>query len=129
MLFDCTEDEILKRDIDWCNDISRVCLVMLKCLNIPCRIVHLVNINKAFNGHVVCEAYYENHYGMVYTLNGIVCYYKRQLDVYELLNNKDGLSKFNINYLKDYTHVSINEYNLCDKNYNYNISKPNTYYL
>lgn len=53
MLFGGTEKEILTRGTDWCADMARVGAVLLDCLGIPSRIVHLANLNKAYNGHVV----------------------------------------------------------------------------
>ena len=59
MLFGGTEEEILEQGTDWCADMARVGAVLLQCLGIPCRIIHLANLEKAYNGHVVGEAYYE----------------------------------------------------------------------
>lgn len=65
MKFGGTEKEILDRGTDWCVDLARVGAVLLTCNGIPARIVHLANLEKAYNGHVVVEAFYEGLYSAV----------------------------------------------------------------
>ena len=98
-------------------------------MNIPFRIVHLVIKDKAYNGHVICEAFYENCYGAIDPLNSFLCYRDRPLNVDELIYNQEELIKTNSNYLYEYNAASINEYTACDSNNDYSISKPNEYYL
>lgn len=129
MLFGGTEKEIIDRGTDWCADMARVCCVILQCLHIPCRIVHLMNVEKAYNGHVVCEAFYEGTYGVVDPIFGYQFYEKGPLSAYDLLNNHKNISFGYEGYMDLYASIAINEYDPCDPKNNYAVSKPNDYYL
>ncbi len=128
MLFGGTEKQIIERGTNWCADMARVCCVLLKCLNIPCRIVRLVNVDKAYHGHVVCEAYYEGRYGVIDPIFGYQFYDKGPLNAYDLLNYHHLISIGYEGYMDLYKSISINEYNPCDTNNDYSISKANEYY-
>lgn len=127
MKFGGTEKEILTRGTDWCADMSRVGAVLLACNGIPARIIHLVNLNKAYNGHVVVEAYYEGKYGVCDFLYGYNFYSKEPLDAYTLMSQKQYLENYPDDYVGLYSAVAINEYNPMDKSNNYIISTPNQY--
>lgn len=129
MLFGGSEKQIIERGTDWCADISRVAAVILDCLSIPCRILHLANINKAYNGHVLVEAFYENKWGVIDPLYGYLFYKDKPIDAYQLLKDKLYLNGYNDYYKELFNAIAINEYNPMDKTNNYNISKPNEYYL
>ena len=129
MLFGGSEKQIIERGTDWCADISRVAAVILDCLSIPCRILHLANINKAYNGHVLVEAFYENKWGVIDPLYGYLFYKDKPIDAYQLLKDKHYLNGYNDYYKELFNAIAINEYNPMDKTNNYNISKPNEYYL
>lgn len=128
MLFGGTEKEILNRGTDWCGDMARVACVLLMCLNIPCRMVNLVNLNKAYNGHVVVEAYYENKWGVADPIYGFVFYIDKPIDAYQLLNDKSLLEEYEQDYRDLFTAVAISEYNPLDLDNDYIISRPNDYY-
>lgn len=129
MLFGGSEKQIIDRGTDWCADISRVAAVILDCLSITCRILHLANINKAYNGHVLVEAFYENKWGVIDPLYGYLFYKDKPIDAYQLLKNKHYLNGYNDYYKELFNAIAINEYNPIDKTNNYNVSKPNEYYL
>ena len=130
MKFGGTEKEILERGTDWCADLARVGAVLLACNNIPARIVHLVNPLKAYNGHVVVEAFYEDKYGVCDFVYGYCFYENKPLDAYTLMNNKEKyLLAYPKSYSEMYLAIAINEYNPMDMNNNYAISSPNQYYL
>ena len=66
MVFGGTEKEILERGTNWCADLAREAAVLLDCVSIPCRIVHLVNTYHWQPQHL-CSAHQcgyqsENHY-------------------------------------------------------------------
>lgn len=128
MKFGGTEKEILKRGTDWCADMARVGAVLLQCNGIPARIVHLVNVNKAYNGHVVNEAFYEGKYGVCDFLYGYSFYDERPLDAYDLMCCKRHLEGYPEDYASLYSAVAINEYNPMGDN-DYTVSVPNQYTL
>ncbi len=126
MRFGGTEQQILERGTDWCADMARVCCVILKCLNIPCRILHVVNLSKAYNGHVVCEAFYEGGYGVIDPICGFRFYKDRPINGYYLLKNHNEFSMGYDGYMDLYSAIAINEYNPLANN-DYTITRPNDY--
>ena len=126
MHFGGTEMEILNRGTDWCADMARVGAVLLMCNGIPARIVHLVNPTKAYNGHVVVEAYYEGKYGICDFIYGYYFYDGKPLDAYELMHNKQYLDGYPEDYAALYSAVAISEYDPMGDNC-YAISGPNQY--
>lgn len=129
MQFGGTEKEILDRGTDWCADMARVGAVLLGCNEIPVRIIHLVNPDKAYNGHVVTEAFYEGKYGVCDFLYGYCFYEKEPLDAYTLMNNGKYLKDYPCSYADLYSAIAINEYNPMDGKNNYAVSGPNQYYF
>lgn len=127
MFFGGTEQQILERGTDWCADMARVGAVLAQCCGIPCRIVHLVNLNKAYNGHVVCEAYYDGSYGVVDFLMGYQFYGDKPISAWELLTNKEPLKDCHEEYQGYYTAIAINEYDPTDPKNDYTVSTPNQY--
>lgn len=128
MKFGGTEKEILDRGTDWCADLARVGAVLLQCNGIPARIVHLANPDKAYNGHVVTEAFYEGKYGICDFLYGYFFYEKRPLDAYDLMCYKQYLDGYPEDYASLYLAIAISEYNPIEAN-DYSVSTPNQYYL
>lgn len=129
MHFGGTEKQILERGTDWCADMARVGAVLTQCCGIPCRILTLANPEKAYNGHVICEAYYENHYGVVDFLCGVLFYEERPISAYELLKDQKPLERFPEEYQGYYNAIAINEYDPMDPRNDYSISRPNQYTL
>lgn len=129
MQFGGTEKEILNRGTDWCADMARVGAVLLGCNGIPARILHLANPEKAYNGHVVTEAFYEGKYGVCDFTKGYCFYEEEPLDAYTLMQHRRYFKEYPENYAATYSAVAVNEYNPMDKENNYTISTPNEYYL
>lgn len=129
MVFGGTEKEILERGTNWCADLAREAAVLLDCVSIPCRIVHLVNPDAAYHGHVVVEAFYHGKYGVIDPTQGYCFYNKKPLDAYELKNNPSYFEKFDEEYAGLYKAMAINEYNPLDDQNDYTKSKLNAYYL
>ena len=128
MFFGGTEKEILDRGTDWCFDIARLACVILDCLGLTSRFVFLANPNKAYNGHVVLEVYYEDLWGVVDPLFGHVFYDKRPISAKEILQSKQ-LNELNDDYHDMFLQIAIAEYNPNDLENVYNISKCNEYTL
>lgn len=129
MLFGGTEAQILERGTDWCADMARVGAVLLDCLGIPCRIVHLIDTTRAYNGHVVCEAYYENRWGVVDFIHGYVFYDTAPISAYRLLKDKTALMEYPDEYRDLYSAAAISEYDPTDEKNDYTVSRPNDYYM
>ena len=127
MVFGGTEAQILQRGTDWCADIARVGAVLLQCLGIPCRLLHLVNLNKAYHGHVVGEAYYEGSYGVVDYIYGYQFYGDSPISARDVLRNADVLSAYPEEYRGLYSAIGVSEYDPMDADNNYAISRPNAY--
>ena len=128
MKFGGTEKEILERGTDWCADMARVGVVLLGCCGIPARMAYLVNSKKAYNGHVVTEAFYEDKYGVCDFLYGYYFYDINPVDAYELMVNKKHLEGYSECYRELYSAVAISEYNPLE-DYKYTVSLANEYYI
>jgi len=128
MLFGGTEKEIIERGTDWCADMARVGVVLLMCNGIPARMVTLVNPQRAYNGHVVVEAFYEGKYGVCDYIYGYCFHDGKPLDAYELQTKRELLSGYPDDYIGMYDAVAINEYDPTAGNC-YAISKANQYTL
>ncbi len=129
MLFGGTEKQILERGTDWCADMARVCCVILKCLSIPCRVLHLADTEKAYNGHVVCEALYEDEYGVIDPIYGFRIYMDKPINAYNLWKNHNEFSFGYDGYMNLYGAIAVNEYNPLNGKNDYSITEPNEYYL
>ena len=129
MLFGGTEKQILERETDWCADMARVGCVLLQCIGIPCRILHLANLDKAYNGHVAGEAYYENHYGIVDFIYGYQFYGIKPIDAHEVTQNAELLNPYPESYRGLFSAIGISEYDPTNGNNSYIVSTPNKYYM
>jgi RimJ/RimL family protein N-acetyltransferase len=136
MRFGGTEKEIIVRGSDWCTDISRVGCAILQCLNIPCRMAMIANVDYAYNGHTVCEAYINNEYILCDFTYGVMGETGKRHSVYELIQNNEQVNiiyrNFAISELKDYfiamfSRAAISFYDIKVK-HDYLVSKPNDYY-
>ena len=129
MLFGGTEKQILDRGTDWCSDMARVGAVLLQCLGIPCRMLYLANPGKAYNGHVVNEAFYEGRYGVVDFIYGYQFYDRTPKSAFEIQRNPEILAAYPESYQGLFSAIAISEYDPCAPGNNYSISRPNDYYL
>lgn len=137
MTFGGTEKEILIRGTDWCADMVRVGCVLLQCNDIPTRIVHLANVNKAYHGHVVCEAFFDHGYGMCDFIYGVLGYDEKPISAWEMRLTKSLVSTCyrrdyaNYSVLDDFeglfSEIAINEYDIVDHNNNFSKSRANDY--
>lgn len=137
MLFGGTEKEIISRGTDWCTDISRVGCALLQCLEIPCRMVILANKKVAYNGHMACEALFDKKWTLCDFLYGVSAIDSKNKSEIELQNNYEDLKNIysssrienDFEYMKGlFTNLAISEYDIT-KNYIYEVSKANDYYL
>ena len=72
MLFGGTEEEIIARGSDWCTDIARVACAMCQIAGVPARLVPLINVNQAYSGHQIIEAFTDGVWGAADPTNGVV---------------------------------------------------------
>ena len=129
MLFGGTEKQILQRGTDWCADMARVGTVLLQCIGIPCRILNLANLDKAYNGHVVGEAFYEGHFGIVDFIYGYQFYGDKPINAHDIMQNTDLLNPYPETYRGLFSAIGISEYDPTNEKNCYLMSKPNEYYM
>ncbi len=125
MEFGGTEEEILQRGSDWCADLARVGLVLLNCLGIPARILHLANVERPYWGHVVVEAFCDGSWAVCDFVQG----YFLPHSAWELLQRPALLKKYGEDYAAQYTSIAVNDYDPMDPDNDYSRSTPNAYYL
>ena len=128
MRFGGTEQQILTRGTDWCADMARVAVVLLNCLGMPARILHLANTEKAYNGHVIAEAFYEGKWGAIDPLYGYSFYESAPLDAYTLMCEPDRLKDYSAEYRGYFRKIAISAYDPLDADNDYSISGINDYY-
>ena len=128
MKFGGTEKEILGRGTDWCADMARVSVVLFMCLGISARIIYLANTEKAYNGHVIAEAFYEGKYGVIDPIYGYFFYDRKPLDAYIIMNETKYLKDYDDEYRGLFKKIAICEYNPLDAENDYSVSGINDYY-
>ena len=67
-----TEEQIVARGSDWCTDAARVACVLCQMAGLPCRIVSLFDLDKAYSGHVIVEAHRAQTWGAADPSTGVV---------------------------------------------------------
>ena len=67
-----TEEQILERGSDMCTDVARVACVLCQIAGFPCRIVNLFNLDEAYSGHVIIEAYRAQTWGAADPITSVV---------------------------------------------------------
>ena len=128
MTFGGTEQEILARGTDWCADLARVGAVLLNCCHIPARILHAVNPNAAYNGHVLTEAFYEGKFGVCDFTRGYLFYDDAPLDAWQLLTDRRHLAAFRKDYADTLSAIAVSDYDPT-AHHDYTTSTPNQYTL
>jgi len=134
--FGGTEEEIIKRGSDWCTDLARVGCILFQIAGLPSRLVILINIDKAYNGHEIVEVYWNNKWGAIDTTYGIIYRNKekRSLSVWNLMNDS-GLIRINVKksmaneMIGKFRSAALINYFIKDfKKYIYTKSKVHNYY-
>ena len=126
MLFGGTEKEILDRGTDWCFDLARLSAVILDCIGLTSRFVFVANPNKAYNGHVLLEVYYNDNWGVVDPLHGYIFYESKPVSAKNILNSLQ-LIAMEEDYKNMFNQIAIAEYNPNDMDNKYIVSKCNDY--
>ncbi|NLD82120.1 MAG: hypothetical protein GX642_13265 [Smithella sp.] len=129
MMFGGTEQQILDRGTNWCSDMARAGAVLLQCLGIPCRIIYLANLGKAYNGHTAGEAYYQGGYGIVDFICGYQFCGNKPVSAFDIRKKPEILETYPEAYQGLFSAIAISEYNPCAAGNNFSISTPNEYYL
>jgi hypothetical protein len=138
MQFGGTEEEIIKRGSDWCTDIARVAVALCQIAGYPARIIHLFDITKAYSGHEIIEVYSDKTWGTVDPLRNVVYHSSKRypVSVWNLMNNHQLIEEHYIgdqsnafNAIGQFSGVAISNYFIRKiEDYNYTISKINSYY-
>lgn len=135
MRFGGLEEEIIARGSDWCTDVARVACVLCQVAGIPCRIVNLFNLDQAYSGHVIIEAYRSGAWGTADACTAVV-YRKpdgRPASVWDLMCDP-GLIEAHVGPDAFYTTVEqfraagiMNYYCWESDKYDYTVSNLNDY--
>jgi len=72
MVMGGTEEEIIQRGSDWCPDVARVACALCHIAGVPARIVWLLNLEAAYSGHVIIEAFHAGNWGALDPCTGVV---------------------------------------------------------
>ena len=132
-----TEEELIRRRVDWCTEVARVGCVLCQVTGIPARIVYLFNTGRAYSGHAIVEAYRRDAWGAVDTSTNVV--YLRSdgapASTWELVNQPQLIEAHQERTGGFYTTVgqfraaAISNYFVRDrKSYDYAVSPLNDYY-
>jgi hypothetical protein len=133
-----TEEEIIERGSDWCTDVARVACVMGQVAGFPCRIVNLFNLDQAYSGHVIVEAYRAGRWGAIDSSTGIVYTTARGLpaSVWDVMNDPGLVEAHRENPRAFYTTpgqfraAGIANYSVWESHcYDYTVTGINDYYL
>ena len=126
MLFGGTEKEILSRGTDWCFDLARLAAVILDCIGLTSRFIFVANPHKAYNAHVLLEAYYNDSWGVIDPLYGYIFFDTQPISAKDIIHSVQ-LNAMNEDYKNMFNQISIAEYNPNDEDNKYLISKCNEY--
>lgn len=72
MVLGGTEEAIISRGSDWCTDVARVGSALCQVAGIAARLVCLADVEQAYSGHAIVEAYRGGAWGAVDTSTNVV---------------------------------------------------------
>ncbi len=87
-----------------------------------------MSLEKAYNGHVITEAFFEGKFGVIDPIYGYFFYEDEPLDAYTLMIKSDYLKDYNMEYRELFRKIAISEYDPQDTDNDYSISSVNDYY-
>ena len=132
-----TEEEIVARGTDWCQDVARVGGALCQVAGFPARIVYLIDTETAYSGHAIIEVYRAKIWGAVDPLTNVI-YHRpegKPASTWDLMNNSCLIERHSKGESTPYTKVSqfrgvaISNYFVWRwRQYNYAVSKINDYY-
>ena len=116
------EEDILARGSDWCADLARVACSLYQLRGLPARLVFTADTRKAYTGHVLVEAWYDDAWGVVDATDGTLHRVGgRPVSVWDLLR-KPPVSR-------EFTVAAIASYDIAGwREYDYSTSGVNSYY-
>lgn len=126
MYFGGTEKEILERGTDWCFDMARAAAVLLDCMGIPARFLFLANPHRAYCGHVVLEAYYQQGWGVLDPIFGYIFFRDKPIPAKDI-HSSEQLMAMDKEYRQLYEQIAVCEYNPMEEN-TYAVTQANAYY-
>lgn len=138
MIVGGTEEQIIQRGSDWCPNVARVACVLCRIAGFPARIVTLFNLDKAYSGHVIVEAFRVGKWGALDSSTGIV--YRgqdgRPASTWDLMSNPGLVEAHRSDPRAFYTSVGqfrsaglANYFCWQADQYDYSTSRLNDYYL
>jgi transglutaminase-like putative cysteine protease len=70
--FGGTEEQIIARGSDFCNELARVAAGLLEIARVPARVVYLADTRRAYSGHAIVEAWRSATWGAADATTGVV---------------------------------------------------------
>ena len=132
-----TEEEIIQRGSDWCADVARVACVLCQIAGYPSRLAYLFNVDQAYSGHVIIEAFRNERWGALDSSTGVV-YTTAEgepASVWTLMNSPPLIETHRVDARACYTTVGqfraagIANYFCWERHkYDYTVSGLNDYY-
>jgi len=135
--FGGTEEELISRGTDFCNELARVACAMCQVGGLPARMVMLADMERAYCGHVIVEVYRSGVWGAADPTTDVIYRHAdaRPATTWELMNRPDLVQRHWRDDSTPYTTpgtfraAAISKYSLCDRgSYDYAISPINDYY-
>lgn len=132
-----TEEEIIRRGSDWCTDVARAGCVLCQIAGLPARLIYLVDVHKAYSGHVIIEVYRSGVWGAVDVVTNVIYRHPqgKPATTWNLMNNPPLIESHWRDDSTLYTKVSqfqnaaIANYFVGQwKDYDYTVSRVNNYY-
>ncbi len=137
VIFGGTEEEIIARGSDFCNDVSRVACALFQVVGLPSRIVYAIDTRRAYFGHVITEVYRRARWGAVDGLTNVVYLSPEGMPAttWDLMTHPDWISRHYRGRSTLYTRrgqfrtAAVVNYRLGRKeDYDYSVSPVNRYY-
>lgn len=135
--FGGTEEQLVQRGSDFCNELARVACVLAQIAGLPARMVMLADTQKAYWGHVIIEAFRAGVWGAADTTTNVVYRHGdgRPATTWELMNDPDLVESHRRGDQTPYTEAgtfraaAIANYFAWDwRSYDYTVSAINDYY-
>lgn len=132
-----TEEFIIEHGSDWCTDVARAGCALFQVAGFPARLAYLVNMDKAYSGHVIVEVFRTGVWGAIDASTDVVYHdnYAKPASVWVLMNTPAPIEAHSKGDSTPYTNAAqfgaaaISNYFVRDREkFNYTRSGINEYY-
>jgi hypothetical protein len=135
--FGGTEEELIVRGTEFCNELARVACVLAQMAALPARIVALADARQAYSGHAIIEVYLRGAWGAADPTADVIYRHAdaRPATTWELMNQPDLIRRHRRGQATPYTTAgtfraaAISNYFVWDRRrYDYTVTPINDYY-